>query len=103
MLCTPKPLEVLNSDLVLMSCCCVSGENLNVVLTFGERSLTNASDLFGILLLSCSPILPKYLFIESAIASGLVIITSPSTTEVMLVVLDRLLINLFIVAQVSFR
>ena len=35
--------------------------------------------------------------------SGPVIITSSSNIEVMLVVLDRLLINLFIVAQVSFR
>ena len=76
--------------------------NLNAVLTFGKLSLTKVFGLFGILLLSCPPILQYYLFIEFAMPSGPVIITSSSNIEVMLVVLDHLLINLFIVAQVFF-
>ena len=81
--------------MVLMSC---SG-----VLSFSKFSVINVFDLFVMLLLSCSHILQKYLFIASAMPWDSLIITSSSTTEVILVVLDRLLINLFIVPQVSFR
>ena len=74
-LSTPKPLQLLTLDMVLMSCSGVCSENLNMVLTFSKFSLTNAFGLFLILLLTCSPMLQKHLFIEFAMPLGLVLIT----------------------------
>ena len=73
-----------------MSCSGVNGINLNVVLIFSNFSLINVFELSGILLLSRSFILQKYLC--HRLCHDFMIIASSSTTEVMLVVSDRFLI-----------